>query len=135
MAQRQDYGVEPDYSALVLEHFESPRNVGAFAPAPDVITGRAGTREQGAEFRLSARLVDGRIAEARFEAYGCPHCVAAGSYLMTSLVGADRERLAQWSWREIAQALQVPTAKRGRLLILEDAVRAMSEDWQKAVGG
>jgi hypothetical protein len=61
--------------------------------------------------------------------------VAAGSYLTTSLVGADRERLAQWSWREIAQALQVPTAKRGRLLILEDAVRAMSEDWQKAVGG
>ncbi len=122
---------EPAYSALVVEHFEAPRNVGAFAPADDVIEGRAGRREHGAEFRLSARIADAKIAAARFEAYGCPHCVAAGSWLTTQLVGADRERLAAWSWRDIAQALQVPTTKRGRLLILEDAVRALAEDWRR----
>lgn len=122
---------EPEYSSLVIEHFEAPRNVGAFAPAADVIQGQAGRRDHGAEFRLTARVADARIAEARFEAYGCPHCVAAGSWLTSQLVGVDRERLLAWSWRDIAQALQVPTAKRGRLLILEDAVRAMAEDWRK----
>ena len=123
--------MEPQYSSLVIEHFESPRNVGAFAAAPDVITGHAGRRDHGAEFRISARVAGERIADARFETYGCPHCVAAGSLLTTLLIGADRERLEHWSWREIASVLQVPTAKRGRLLILEDAVRAMAVDWRK----
>lgn len=124
---------ESDYSSLVLEHFTAPRNVGAFTPAVDVIVGCAGRRDQGAEFRISARVADDKIAAARFEAYGCPHCVAAGSFLTTSLVGADPQRLEQWSWREIALALDVPTAKRGRLLILEDAVRAMAYDWRRRI--
>jgi NifU-like protein involved in Fe-S cluster formation len=121
----------PDYSALVIDHFERPRNVGAFDPADDVVVGRAGRRDQGAEFVMSARIADEKIAAARFEAYGCPHCVAAGSWLSESLVGADRDRVSRWSWRDLAEALEVPTAKRGRLLILEDAMRALAEDWQK----
>lgn len=121
----------PDYSALVIDHFERPRNVGAFDPADDVVIGRAGRRDQGAEFVMSARIADDKIAVARFEAYGCPHCVAAGSWLSESLVGADRDRVSRWSWRDLAEALEVPTAKRGRLLILEDAMRALAEDWQK----
>lgn len=121
----------PEYSPLVIEHFESPRNVGAFEPAADVISGRAGRRDHGAEFCLSARVADDKIAEARFEAYGCPHCVAAGSLLTTQILGADRNRLRSWSWRELAQALSIPTAKRGRLLLLEDAVRAMADAWEK----
>ena len=127
------------YSPLVRAHFESPQNVGHFAPADDVIAGQAGQRDQGAEFRLSARIAAGAVAAARFETYGCPHCIAAGSYLTGMLIGANRERLEQWSWREIAQALEVPTAKRGRLLLLEDAVRAMAAEWRTrerlAVGG
>jgi NifU-like protein involved in Fe-S cluster formation len=122
---------DPDYSSLVIEHFERPQNVGRLAPAADVISGRAGQRDQGAEFTLSARIAHEKIAEARFEVYGCPHCVAAGSLLTGSLVGTDRNALQQWSWRQIADVLAIPTAKRGRLLILEDAVRAMAEDWAK----
>ena len=121
----------PDYSALVMDHFERPRNVGAFDPADDIVSGRAGRRDQGAEFVMSARIADDKIAAARFEAYGCPHCVAAGSWLSESLVGADRDRVSRWSWRDLAEALEVPTEKRGRLLILEDAMRALAEDWQK----
>jgi NifU-like protein involved in Fe-S cluster formation len=122
---------DPDYSALVIDHFERPRHVGTFEPADDIVAGRAGRRDQGAEFALAARIVDGRVADTRFEAYGCPHCLAAGSWLAESLIGADRERLQRWSWRDLADALEVPTAKRGRLLILEDAVRALAEDWRR----
>jgi nitrogen fixation protein NifU and related proteins len=123
-----------DYSPLVIEHFEQPRNVGAFAPAPNVIRGHAGQREQGVEFTLTARVVGGQIAEARFEAYGCPHCVAAGSLLTSSLAGFDIDRLQRWSWRDIERLLEVPTTKRGRLLLLEDAVQAMGQDWRQKEG-
>ena len=119
------------YNALVIEHFERPRNVGSFRPAADVVAGAAGRREQGVEFSLSARVVGGRIAAARFEAYGCPHCLAAGSLLTESIVGLDKEALLRWQWHESAAALEAPAAKRGRFLILEDAVRAMADDWQR----
>ena len=120
-----------DYNALAIEHFERPRNVGRFIPAPEVIEGTAGKREQGVRFALSAHLDGDRIAEVRFEAYGCPHCIAAASRLTESLRGATYEQLEQWSWRDLAAELAVPTAKRGRLLILEDAIRALAADWRR----
>ena len=120
----------PDYNALVIEHFERPRNVGLVAGGADTIEGVAGRIDQGTQFKLAARIEAGRIVDARFEAYGCPHCIAAASCLTEQLRGATREDLAQWSWRELAVVLDVPTAKRGRLLILEDAVRALAADWR-----
>jgi NifU-like protein involved in Fe-S cluster formation len=120
---------DPEYSELVVDHFERPRNLGILTAAHDVIQGKAGSRVQGAEFVLTARIANSKVAEVRFEAYGCPHCIAAGSVITGALMGGDLEDIQQWSWRELAQQLQIPTSKRGRLLILEDAVRAMAADW------
>ena len=127
---------DPDYSDLVVDHFENPRHAGRFVPAVDVIEGAGGAREHGAVFNLTARVsgkawVSGTvIAAVRFEVYGCPHCVAAGSWLSERLVGCTPADLERWSWREVADALQAPLEKRGKLLLLEDAVRAMAADWK-----
>lgn len=126
---------ESEYSPLVIEHFGRPRNAGRFAPAFDIIEGCAGSLAQGARFALSARVRDDRIAEVRFEAYGCPHCIAAGSLLSERLSGATQADLRAWTWREAAEDLQIPLEKRGRLLILEDAVRALATAWAGRVGG
>ena len=80
---------EAPYSPLVIDHFEQPRNVGRFAPAADVIAASAGNAAQGARFDLSARVRDDRIAAVRFEAYGCPHCIAAGSLAQRTVAGSD----------------------------------------------
>jgi NifU-like protein involved in Fe-S cluster formation len=121
----------PGYSPLVVDHFDQPRNAGRLESAPDVITGAAGKREQGAEFVVSARIAGQRIAAARFEVYGCPHCIAAASWLSERLVGRTLADLEAWSWREAVAALQIPPEKRGRLLILEDALRALAEAWRQ----
>ena len=120
-----------DYNALVVEHFERPRNVGLIAAAANVIEGIAGRIDEGTQFKLTARIEGGHVVEARFEAYGCPHCIAAASHLTEQLRGATRGDLEQWSWRELASVLGIPTVKRGRLLILEDAVRALAADWRR----
>lgn len=121
------------YSSIVIEHFERPRNAGRFEPAADVIEGSAGTPAQEAMFRLSARVDNERLVAVRFEAYGCPHCIAAGSWLTERLTGCSRAELQTWSWREVADALQVPAEKRGRLLVLEDATRALADAWRARI--
>lgn len=117
------------YSAAVVDHFDEPRNAGRFEPAADVVTGVAGKREQGVRFVVSARVAAERIVAVRFETYGCPHCIAVASWLSERLPGCSQADLRGWSWREAAAALQIPAEKRGRLLILEDALRAMAEAW------
>jgi NifU-like protein involved in Fe-S cluster formation len=100
--------------------------------AANVAIGRAGDREQGAEVVLQCRIVDGRVGEARFLAFGCPHLIAAADWLAERLVGAARENLMAWDWREVAAALEVPPAKFGRLLTLQDALRAVAGNWPGA---
>lgn len=118
------------YSPLVIEHFHAPRNAGVLPPGPDVIVGTAGTAEQGAMFTLSAQIVGERLGAVRFAAYGCPHCLAAGSWLSERFSGVSRADLEDWRWQEAAAALDVPAEKRGRLLVLEDAVRALAGAWR-----
>jgi nitrogen fixation NifU-like protein len=122
---------ETPYNPVVVEHFARPRNVGRFAAAADIITASAGDPEQGVRFDLSARVQDERIVALRFEVYGCPHCIAAGSLLSERLQGATQDELRRWSWREAADELEFPPEKRGRLLVLEDAVRALAAEWQR----
>jgi nitrogen fixation protein NifU and related proteins len=121
------------YSLLVVDHFDQPRNVGRMSSAEDVVDAEAGSRVQGTQFHLSARVVGDRVSAVHFEAYGCPHCVAAGSWLTQRLAGSTVEELQRWTWREVAEALDVPPEKRGHLLILEDAVRRLAEAWQRRV--
>ena len=70
----------------------------------------------------------------RFRAFGCPHLLAAASWLTERLRGATREDLASWDWREAAEALEVPPSKFGRLLTLQDAVRDAARNWPGTPG-
>jgi len=125
--------MEPEYSPVVVDHFRAPRNAGSLETGEGVIKGVAGSVAQGTMFVLTARIVSERIEAVRFEAYGCPHCIAAGSWLTERLVGLTEPELRQWRWRAADQALAFPAEKRGRLLILEDAVKALSEAWQHLI--
>jgi NifU-like protein involved in Fe-S cluster formation len=94
-----------------------------------VALARAGDREQGAEVQLQARIEAGRAVELRFRAFGCPHFIASASWLTERLRGSSRAGFERWDWREAATALEVPPAKFGRLLVLQDAVRALAGNW------
>lgn len=122
-------GDDPRYGTEVRRRMASLAGVGSFTPAPDIATGFAGNREQGAEIALFCRIGGDQVTEARFQAFGCPHVLAAASWLTDRLRGARREEIEDWDWREAAEALEVPAAKFGRLLTLQDAVRAVARNW------
>jgi nitrogen fixation protein NifU and related proteins len=125
---------DPRYSDEVLRRLRETPGAGQLPPGPATACGRAGDREQGAEVELSIAVRDGRVEDARFRAFGCPHFIAAASWLTERLRGASREDVAAWDWREAATALQVPAAKSGRLLTLQDAVRSAGRNWPGQAG-
>ena len=56
--------MEPEYSAVVVDHFQAPRNAGQLQAGEGVIRGVAGSVAQGTMFVLSARVA-GDLAEHR----------------------------------------------------------------------
>ena len=96
------------------------------------VRGQAGDPEQGASVSLELRVPGKRVREARFQAFGCPHLIAAASWLCERLEGAERKDLCSWDWQEVADALDIPPAKYGRLLVLQDALRDAAGNWSAA---
>lgn len=119
------------YSPLVVEHFSAPRNAGTLPADADVIAGSAGSVAQGVQFEFSARIAGERIREVRQRVYGCPHSIAAASWASEQLVGLTRQELEEWRWRELGETLAIPAEKRGRMLVLEDAIRALGKAWRE----
>lgn len=115
------------YSGLVRELFSQPQHAGSLPEAPGVSTGEAGSIERGAWIRFHLRIESGRVTDARFRAYGCPHTLAAAEWVCRHIVGqsvteasaAPLQGAAEW-----ARVLEAPAEKLGRLLIVEDALRA-----------
>ena len=69
----------------MLDHFERPRNVGEVEQAD--AAAEVENPACGDVMRLSLRLRNGRIAEARYRAQGCVTAIACGSRLTEMLQG------------------------------------------------
>jgi nitrogen fixation NifU-like protein len=73
------------FSEAVLEHFRNPRNVGELPDATGTV--EVSNPVCGDILKLSARVVDGRIAEARFLCRGCTTSIACASLLTEQISG------------------------------------------------
>jgi cysteine desulfurase len=91
---------------------------------PDARQGRAGKQADGTEVCFELRIADGIVKSARFTAYGCPHTVAVAAWLCDALEGARLDAGTPGAPADWARNFEVPAEKLGRLLIVEDALRA-----------
>jgi len=106
---------------------------GAAAPDPagepggGAITGEAGGPGQETWIRFHLTVEAGTVKAARFKAYGCPHTLSVMEWLAGQLPGRTRAEGAPGSPARWAEELSVPVEKLGRLLVIEDALRACFE--------
>jgi hypothetical protein len=120
----------------LLAAFLNPRARAYFRAAPrppafsqgelptDVRQGRAGKQADGTEVCFELQIADGIVKSARFSAYGCPHTVAVVAWLCDVLEGARIDVRTFGTPPDWARDFDVPAEKLGRLLIVEDALRA-----------
>lgn len=112
------------HSERLLDHFQNPRYPGELAPPAvkvDVTNPACGDM-----LRLSARFVEGRVAEARFLTRGCTASIAASSALTEWMTGKERTQLAALSPAIIEDALGglEPASKHAAVLCV-DALRSL----------
>jgi hypothetical protein len=120
-------------SPLTRRYFRAPARVPRFPQgvAPGgVRQGSAGLESSGTAVRFEFELSDSAdrrdrfVKSARFSAYGCPHTLAVTAWLCEVVEGARFDAGPPGTPADWAAKFDVPTEKLGRLLTVEDALRA-----------
>lgn len=94
------------------------------AEGGSIARGEAGREELGTRVRFVMRIADGRVRAVRYRVYGCPYTLATCEWLARTLEGRPPDALEIGNPLDWAQRLEVPAAKLGRLLVVEDALQA-----------
>ena len=91
---------------------------------PGLVWGEAEDRTLHVWLRFELQVSDGRVRAAGFQAFGCPHTVAAASVVADWLEGRSVEEARRLDAKVLCAELAVPVEKLGKLLRIEDAVAA-----------
>ncbi|OBP14052.1 Fe-S cluster assembly scaffold IscU [Rheinheimera sp. SA_1] len=124
------------YSEKVIDHYENPRNVGAFAKDdPTVATGMVGAPACGDVMKLQIKVsADGIIEDAKFKTYGCGSAIASSSLVTEWVKGKSLDEAALIKNTDIAQELALPPVKIHCSILAEDAIKAAIADYKSRHG-
>jgi nitrogen fixation NifU-like protein len=125
------------YSEKVVDHYENPRNVGAFDKNDAAEgTGLVGAPACGDVMKLQIRVgPDGLIEDAKFKTFGCGSAIASSSLVTEWVKGKTLAEAASIKNTQIAQHLALPPVKIHCSVLAEDAIKAAVEDYRRKHGG
>ncbi len=92
-----------DYTDKVKEHFLNPRNVGEIENAD--ATAEVGNITCGDALKLTLKIEDEVIKDARFKTFGCGSAIASSSALTELIIGKTVEEASRITNKEIADYL------------------------------
>jgi nitrogen fixation protein NifU and related proteins len=124
------------YSEKVVDHYENPRNVGAFEKAdPSVGTGMVGAPACGDVMKLQIKVgANGIIEDAKFKTYGCGSAIASSSLVTEWVKGKSLDEAMSIKNTQIAQELALPPVKIHCSILAEDAIKAAIDDYRQKHG-
>ena len=124
------------YSDKVLEHYEHPRNVGAFDKEEDGIgTGMVGAPACGDVMKLQIKVnKEGVIEDAKFKTYGCGSAIASSSLVTEWVKGKTIDEAETIKNTDIAKHLALPPVKIHCSILAEDAIRQAINDYKQKNG-
>jgi len=118
------------YNQTVMDHFMNPRNMGDLKDADGV--GEVGAAACGDIMKISLRIKDGKIEDARFKTFGCGSAIASSSMATELIKGRSIDEAMNFSNQEVVDALGgLPPVKIHCSVLAEEALKAALEDYLK----
>ena len=118
------------YNQTVMDHFMNPRNMGDLKDADGV--GEVGAAACGDIMKISLKIKDGKIEDARFKTFGCGSAIASSSMATELIKGRSIDEAMSFSNQEVVDALGgLPPVKIHCSVLAEEALKAALEDYLK----
>jgi nitrogen fixation NifU-like protein len=120
------------YSEKVIDHYENPRNVGAFDKNDTSVgTGLVGAPACGDVMKLQIKVnAQGIIEDAKFKTFGCGSAIASSSLVTEWVKGKTLDEAATLKNTQIAEHLSLPPVKIHCSVLAEDAIKAAIGDYK-----
>ena len=121
------------YNDKVIDHYENPRNVGAFDKADASIgTGLVGAPACGDVMKLQIKVnAAGIIEDAKFKTFGCGSAIASSSLATEWVRGLSIDEAHKIKNTQIANYLALPPVKIHCSILAEDAIKAAIDDYKQ----
>lgn len=118
------------YSEKVMDHFMNPRNVGEMESASGV--GTVGNAKCGDIMKMSLKIENGIIEEAKFKTFGCGAAVATSSMATELVTGKTIQEALEITNKAVTEALGgLPAVKLHCSCLAEEALQAALWDYAK----
>lgn len=116
------------YSEKVMDHFRNPRNVGVIENADGV--GEVGNAKCGDIMKIYLKIDGDRIADVKFETFGCGSAIASSSMATELIKGKQISEALQLTNKAVAEALDgLPVHKMHCSVLAEEAIKAALKDY------
>lgn len=121
------------YSEKVMDHFTNPRNVGEIENASGV--GQVGNAKCGDIMKISLKIEDDIIKDAKFKTFGCGAAVATSSMATEMIIGKSVDEALKVTNKAVMEALDgLPPVKVHCSVLAEEAIKSAINDYNKKMG-
>lgn len=122
-----------EYSKKVMEHFESPHNVGVIEDANGI--GEIGNAKCGDIMKMYLKIENDIIVDVKFKTYGCASAIATSSIATDMIKGQPLKEALKLTNKAVVEALDgLPAVKIHCSVLAEQAIKAAIADYYKRQG-
>lgn len=121
------------YNDKVMDHFMNPRNVGELEN-PDG-EGKYGSPVCGDMMKVSIKVEDDKIVDAKFKTFGCGSAIASSSVATDMIIGMNIEEVLNITNKQIVDELGgLPAAKIHCSVLADHAIKLAIYDYAQKNG-
>jgi NifU-like protein len=118
-----------NYTEKVKEYYREPKNVGEIENAD--ATGEVGSLACGDSMKLTLKIENGKVVDAKFLTFGCGSAVASASALTEMIIGKTVEEAKKITNQDIVRYLGgLPDEKMHCSVMGQEALEAAFDDYE-----
>lgn len=120
------------YTKKVMEHFRNSENYGKIEDADGI--GKVGNPRCGDVMWIYIKVKDDKIADAKYETFGCVAAIATSSMAIDMIKGKPVDEALSITNKAVAEALDgLPPEKMHCSVLAEEGIKSAIEDYKRKI--